>query len=132
MTLNVGGIATRYGMDSPGVESQWQATFTATVQTDPGAHPVSGTMGTGILFWGVKQSGPGANKSTAFRAEVNGRVELYLYPRLGLHGLFWGKFYPLLISVWSGHCDYSPRAPENPGTPLDGTKKYVTSYAKYY
>jgi hypothetical protein len=45
MTLNVGGIATRKGLDRPGVESQWEATFIAAVQTGPGAHPVSHTLG---------------------------------------------------------------------------------------
>lgn len=62
MILNVDGIATRYGLDSPGVESQWEATFTPTVQTGSGALPVSRTMVTGILFRGVKRSGPGADK----------------------------------------------------------------------
>jgi hypothetical protein len=47
MTLNVRGIATRDGLDRPGVESQWEATF-----TDTGAHPVSRKMSTGILFRG--------------------------------------------------------------------------------
>jgi hypothetical protein len=52
MILNVGGIATRYGLGRPGVESQWEVTFTAAVQTGPGVHSVSRTMGTGILFRG--------------------------------------------------------------------------------
>ena len=33
------GIATRYGLDGPGIESQWGARFSAPVQTGPGAHP---------------------------------------------------------------------------------------------
>ena len=40
------GIATRYGLDGPGIESQWGARFSAPVQTDPGANPASCTMGT--------------------------------------------------------------------------------------
>ena len=40
------GIATDYGLDGPGNESQWGARFFA-VQTGPGAHPASCTMGTG-------------------------------------------------------------------------------------
>jgi hypothetical protein len=51
------GIATRYGLDGPGMESQWGVSFYAPVQTGPGAHPVSCIMGTGILP-GVK-SGQG-------------------------------------------------------------------------
>ena len=41
------GIATRYELDGPGIESRWGARFSAPVQTGPGAHPASCTMGTG-------------------------------------------------------------------------------------
>jgi hypothetical protein len=41
------GIATGYGLDGPGIESRWRARFSAPVQTGPGAHPASCTMGTG-------------------------------------------------------------------------------------
>ena len=43
------GIATGYGMDSPRIESRWGARISAPVQTGPGAHPASCTMGTGSL-----------------------------------------------------------------------------------
>jgi hypothetical protein len=46
---NVVGIATGYGLDGPGIESQ----FPAPVQTGPGAHPASCIMGAGS-FPGVK------------------------------------------------------------------------------
>ena len=49
------GIATGYGLDGPGIESRWEATFSAPVQTGPGAHPASCTMGTGS-FPGVKSA----------------------------------------------------------------------------
>ena len=44
------GIATRYGLDGPGIESLWGegARFSASVQTGPVAHPASDTMGTGF------------------------------------------------------------------------------------
>jgi hypothetical protein len=41
------GIATRYGLDGPGIESRWEARFSATVQTDPGPHQASCAMNTG-------------------------------------------------------------------------------------
>jgi len=49
-------IATRYGLDGPGIEFRWGARFSAPVQTGPGAHPASYTMGTGS-FPGVKRPG---------------------------------------------------------------------------
>ena len=44
---SVVGIATGYGLDGPGIEFRWGARFSAPVQTGPGAHPASCTMGTG-------------------------------------------------------------------------------------
>ena len=44
------GIATRYGLDGPGIESRWEAKFSALVQTGPGAHPASYIMGTGSVL----------------------------------------------------------------------------------
>ena len=49
---SVVGIATGYGLDGPGIESPWGLS-SAPVQTGPGAHPASYTMGTGS-FPGVK------------------------------------------------------------------------------
>jgi len=40
------GIATDYGLDGPGIESRWGWNFPP-VQTGPGAHPASCTIGTG-------------------------------------------------------------------------------------
>ena len=39
------GIATRYGLDGPGIEYRWRARFSAPVLTGPGAYPASYTMG---------------------------------------------------------------------------------------
>jgi len=47
------GIATGYGLDGPGIQIPVGATFSAPLQTDPGAHPTSCTMGT-RFFPGVK------------------------------------------------------------------------------
>jgi hypothetical protein len=52
------GIATRYELGGPGIESQWGAKFSAPVQTGPGALPASYTMGT-ESFPGVKRPGLG-------------------------------------------------------------------------
>ena len=50
---SVVGIATGYGLDDPGIESRWGARFSALVETGPGAHPASCTMGI-ESFPGVK------------------------------------------------------------------------------
>jgi len=50
---SVVGIMTGYGLDGPGIEFWWGARFSAPLQTGPGAHPVSCTMGT-ESFPGVK------------------------------------------------------------------------------
>ena len=51
---SVVGIATGYKLDGSGIESRWGARFSAPVQTSPGAHPASCTMGT-ASFLGVKR-----------------------------------------------------------------------------
>jgi hypothetical protein len=48
------GMATRYGLHGLGIKSLWEARFSAPVQTDPGAHPVSYTMST-VSFAGIKR-----------------------------------------------------------------------------
>jgi hypothetical protein len=57
-TWSLVGIATGYGLDGPGIESRWEARFSAPVQTGSGAHPAS----TGS-FPGVK-SGQGITLTT--------------------------------------------------------------------
>ena len=48
------GIAIRYGLDGPGIESRWGARFSAPIQADARAHPASYTTGTGSF--------PGVNR----------------------------------------------------------------------
>jgi len=74
------GIATRYGLDGPGIESRWGARFSA--PTGPGAHPASYTMGTGSLP-GVKRPGRGVDHPPPSSAEDKERVKLYLYSPSG-------------------------------------------------
>jgi len=76
-----GGIATRWGLYGPGIESRCGAKFSAPVHTDPEAHPASYTMGTGSIPV-VKRPELGVHP-TPFSAEVKERVELYLYSPSG-------------------------------------------------
>jgi hypothetical protein len=62
------GIATDYGLGGPGIESWWGRDFFH-VQTDPGTHPASCTVGTGS-FPGVKRPGRDADHPPSSSAEV--------------------------------------------------------------
>jgi len=75
---SVVGIAAGCGLDGPGIECRWGARFSAPVQTGPGAHPASCTMGTGVFPGGRGGRGVGLTP-TPSSAEVLERVELYLY-----------------------------------------------------
>ena len=75
-------IMARYRLDSPGIVSRWGARFSAPIQTVPGAHPASYTMGTGS-FSGEKQPGRGVDHPPPSSAEVKEKVDLYLYSPSG-------------------------------------------------
>jgi hypothetical protein len=75
------GVATRYGLNGPGIESPWGARFSATVQTGPGAHPASYIRGT-EAFPGVKRPDRGVDQPQP-GTEAKERVELYLYSTFG-------------------------------------------------
>ena len=76
------GITTSYGLDGPGIESRWEARFSAPVQTGPGTHPASCTMGSGS-FPGVKWPERFVELPPPSSAEVIERVEPYIYSHLG-------------------------------------------------
>jgi hypothetical protein len=81
------GIATRYGLNNPGIESRWGARFSAPVQTGPEARRASYTMGTGT-FPGLKRPGRGVDHPPSYSDEAKERVELYLYYPYGPSWLF--------------------------------------------
>ena len=81
-------LATRYGLDGPGIESRWGTRFSAPVQTGPGAQPTSGP------FPGVKRPGRNAAHPPPSRGEVKERVELYLYSPSGLSWPVLGRTLP--------------------------------------
>ena len=71
------GIATRHGLQGPGIDSRWGVRLSAPVLTGSEAHPASCTMGVGI-FPGVKWLGRDVGHPSQSSAEVKGTVELYL------------------------------------------------------
>jgi hypothetical protein len=80
------GIATGYGLDGPGIESRWGVRFSAAVQTGPGSHPASYTMGTGS-FLGVESGRSVTLTPHPFKCRGHETVELYLYSPYG-YGLY--------------------------------------------
>jgi hypothetical protein len=71
------GVANRYGLNGPGVESRWGARFSAPVQTGPGAYSAFYTRVPGLCRQYSVDHSPPSN------ADVKGRVELYLYAPFG-------------------------------------------------
>jgi hypothetical protein len=72
------GIATELRAGRSGHRIPVGARFSALVQTGPGAHPASCTMGTGS-FPGIKRPGRDADPSPLLVRRSKNRVELYLY-----------------------------------------------------
>ena len=71
-----------------------EAIFSTPVQTCPGTHPPSYTMGTGS-FPGIKRPGRGVDHPHPYRAEDKERVMLYLYTPSGPSWLVLGQTLPL-------------------------------------
>jgi len=76
------GIATRYELCGPGIESRWGTRFFTPVLTGLLAYPASYTRST-ESFPEVKRPRLGSNHPHSSSAEVKERVELYLYSSSG-------------------------------------------------
>ena len=76
------GIATRYGLDGPGIESRWRRDFPHPSRPALGAYPASCKMCTGS-FPGVKRPGRGADHPPPSKCQGHEGVELYLYSPSG-------------------------------------------------
>ena len=73
--------------------------FSAPIQTSPGAHPASYTMGT-RSFPGAKWPGHGVDHPPPSSAEVEGRVELHLYSPSGPSWPVIGRTLSLPYNFW--------------------------------
>jgi hypothetical protein len=73
------GIANGYGLDGPGIEIPVGARFSAPVQTGPGAHPASCTMGTGSSPGIESGRGVTLTPHPLLVPRYKNRLELYLY-----------------------------------------------------
>jgi hypothetical protein len=78
------GIATRYGLDGPGIESRWGARFFRTSPDRPLWGPPSLLYdGYRVFHRGVKRPGRGADHPPPSMCRGHERVELYLYSHSG-------------------------------------------------
>jgi hypothetical protein len=73
------GIATRYGLDGPGIESRWARDF----PDRPWGPPSVLYSGYRVSLPGVKRPGRGVDQPPPSSAEVKERVQLYLYSPCG-------------------------------------------------
>ena len=92
------GIATRYGLGGPAIESRWGPRFSAPDQIGPGAHSAFYTMGTGS-FPGVKRPGRGVDHPHSPTAEVKERVVLYICSPSGPSWPVIGRNLPLPLPL---------------------------------
>ena len=78
------------------------ARFSAPVQTGPGAHPASCTMGTGYFGGeGVKRPGRGADHPPQSKCRVLERVGLYLCSPSGLSWRVIGRTFTFTFTVYT-------------------------------
>jgi hypothetical protein len=85
------------------------ASFSVPVQTGPGAHPASCTVGTGSVPW-VKRQGRGVDNPPPPSSEVKGRAELYLNPTSGLSCPILGYLYIYFTFTLSSSWRYLRRS----------------------
>jgi hypothetical protein len=88
------GIAARYGLDGPVIESLWGTRFSAPVQT-PWGPPSLLYNGYRFSFPVVKRTGRSVDHPPPSSAEVKERVELYLNSTSGLSWPVLGLTWPL-------------------------------------
>jgi len=75
--VSIAGIATAYGLEGPGIESQWGRYFPHLSR--PALRPTLLYNGYQVFVRGKVQPGRDADPSLPSSAEVKNRVELYLY-----------------------------------------------------
>ena len=97
------GIATRYGMDGPGIEYRWGRDFLHLSRPTTGPHPAFYTISTGSCPE-VKRPGRGVDHPPPYSAEIKERMKLYISSPTALSAVFQGEVYPyLLVRVLTLH-----------------------------
>jgi hypothetical protein len=99
------GIATRYGLDGPGIESRWGRDFPHPSRQALGATqpPIQWVT---FLLPGVQRLGRGVDHTLHLVPMLKKELTYNSTPPLGLHGLFYGELYLLyftLLLLYSYH-----------------------------
>jgi len=90
------GIATRYGLDGTGSDTRYEVKLSASVQTDPGAHPDSYAKSKGS-FLGIKRLWCGADHPPPnLSPRLKNEYRYTSTPHLGFSGLLCGDVHPYL------------------------------------
>jgi hypothetical protein len=93
---SVVGTVTCYGLDGPRFKSQWRRDFPHPSRP---ALPASYTMGTGSLSHGLGSRGVAITTNPPLEPRFNKGYSYTCTHPLGLHGLFWGELYLLLLDI---------------------------------
>jgi hypothetical protein len=88
------GIATRYGLDGPGIESRWGEIFRTRPDRPWGPRSLL-YSGFRVCFPGVKRTGRDVDHPPLSSAEVKERVRLYIYSASGSSWPVLGRPLPL-------------------------------------
>ena len=91
-------------LDGSGIESRWKREFPHLVQTGPGVHPASCTMGNGSVFRGLEWPGRGVYHHLHLAPRLRKEQSYTATPPVVLHSLFWDKFYLQLLPSPPRHC----------------------------
>jgi len=104
------GVATRYRLDGPEIESRWGQGFPQLFRPDLGSTqpPIRWAPG---LSSGIKRPGRGVDNPPQSNAEVEGRVELYICSHSGSSWIVLRSTLPLPLPL---PYENSNRVPSNP------------------
>jgi hypothetical protein len=115
-------MATRYGLDGPGIETRWGEIFRSRPDR-PRGPPSLLYNGYRVSFRGVKRPGRGVDHPPPSSAEVKERVQLYLYSPFGPSWPVLGRTLPYRCKL-TPPSKVQPPLRRLPGKCLQGTITY--------